>query len=114
MSPPLVVAYALSGRMDIDLYNEPLGIDKNGQDVYLRHIWPTQAEVSAVLQESIQPEMFRQNYAQVFAGDNHWNAIDVPQGALFAWDPASTYVKNPPYFDAMPKEAPETVPDIRE
>ncbi|HZP84229.1 MAG TPA: aconitate hydratase AcnA, partial [Chthonomonadaceae bacterium] len=113
MSPPLVVAYALAGRMDIDLYNEPLGTDKDGGPVYLRDIWPSQHEIQEVLQQSIRSEMFRHNYEEVYRGDENWNAIDVPQGALFAWDPNSTYIKNPPYFDAMPREAPETVPDIR-
>jgi aconitate hydratase len=112
MSPPLVVAYALAGRMDIDLFNEPLGVGKDGEDVYLRHIWPTQAEVAHTVEQSIEAEMFRSNYAVVFAGDAHWNSIDSPSGALFTWDPESTYVKNPPYFDGMPKEAPERVGEI--
>jgi aconitate hydratase len=112
MSPPLVVAYALAGRMDLDLYNEPIGKDKNGDDVYLRHIWPTQHEVAEVVHQSIQAEMFRDNYGEVFQGDANWAKIQTPDGALFAWDPASTYVKNPPYFDDMAREAPETVNDI--
>ncbi len=112
MSPPLVVAYAIAGRMDLDLYNEPLGVDKNGEDVYLRHIWPSQHEVSQVVEECINSEMYQKNYAEVFAGDEHWNSIKVPEGALFAWDENSTYIKNPPYFDGMPKEAPKTVPEI--
>jgi aconitate hydratase len=112
MSPPLVVAYALAGRMDIDLYNSPIGKDKSGEDVYLRHIWPTQHEVAMMVEASIQAEMFRENYGAVFAGDANWQGIQTPEGALFAWDPNSTYVKNPPYFDGMTKEAPETVPDI--
>ena len=112
MSPPLVVAYALAGRMDIDMYNEPLGLDKEGNDVYLRHIWPTQHEVSQVVEECINSEMYQKNYAEVFAGDEHWNSIKVPDGALFAWDESSTYIKNPPYFNGMPKEAPEKVKEI--
>jgi aconitate hydratase len=112
MSPPLVVAYALAGRMDIDLYNEPIGKDKNGEDVYLRHIWPSQHEVAAVVEQAIQAEMFRDNYSHVFDGDANWQGIQTPEGALFAWDSNSTYVKNPPYFDNMTKEAPATVPDI--
>lgn len=112
MSPPLVVAYALAGRMDMDLFSEPLGVDQDGEPVYLRHIWPTQAEVSAAIEESLQADMFRQSYAEVFAGDEHWNAIDVPQGALFSWDEGSTYIKHPPYFEQMTPEAPETAPDI--
>jgi aconitate hydratase len=112
MSPPLVVAYALAGRMDLDLYNAPIGKDKNGEDVYLRHIWPTQHEVAEVVEKSIQAEMFRENYGEVFVGDANWQQIQTPEGALFAWDPNSTYVKNPPYFDGMTKDAPETVSDI--
>ncbi len=112
MSPPLVVAYALAGRMDLDLYNDPLGVDKNGDDVYLRHIWPTQHEVSQVVEESINSDMYQKNYAEVFAGDAHWNSIKVPEGALFAWDKSSTYIKNPPYFDGMSKESPKSAKEI--
>ena len=112
MSPPLVVAYALAGRMDIDLYNEPLAEDEYGNDIYLRHIWPTQAEVSAVIEQAINADMYRASYADVYKGDEHWNAIEVPEGALFAWNPDSTYIKNPPYFDGMTQEAPETISDI--
>jgi len=112
MSPPLVVAYALAGRMDIDFYSEPLGVGKNGEEVYLRHLWPSQHEVQQVIQEAIQSEMFRRNYEAVFTGDENWNAVAVPEGALFRWDPGSTYIKNPPYFEGMPREAPGTVSDI--
>lgn len=112
MSPPLVVAYALTGRMDVDLYNEPLGTGSDGEPVYLRHIWPTQAEVSEAIEQALKVDMFRQNYAEVFEGDEHWNAIDAPEGALFAWNPDSTYIKHPPYFENMSPEAPESVPDI--
>jgi aconitate hydratase len=112
MSPPLVVAYALAGRMDMDLYNESLGTDKNGAEVFLRDLWPTQHEVQQMIEQAVQTEMFQQNYAEVFRGDDHWNHIDVPQGALFAWDPESTYVKNPPYFEGMAREAPQTVAEI--
>ncbi len=112
MSPPLVVAYALAGRMDIDLYNEPIGTDKEGSPVYLRHIWPTQAEVAQTVQQAIQAEMYRDNYANVFDGDDEWQAVPAPEGALFAWNPDSTYIKNPPYFEGMSPEAPLTVPDI--
>ncbi|MCC6446034.1 MAG: aconitate hydratase AcnA [Armatimonadetes bacterium] len=112
MSPPLVVAYALAGRMDIDLYNEPIGASPDGENIYLRDIWPTQAEVQAAVEESVQADMFRENYSEVFAGDANWNAVAAPEGALFEWNPDSTYIRNPPYFDAMTRDAPERVPDI--
>ncbi len=112
MSPPLVVAYALAGRMDIDLDEEPLGTDKDGQPVYLRDIWPTHHEVQDAIFQSIQSEMFRKSYADVFKGDEQWNGLDVPTGDRFAWDPDSTYVRQPPYFEGMTREAPATVPDI--
>lgn len=113
MSPPLVVAYALVGNMDFDPYNDPIGEDREGNPVYLRHIWPTQQEVAEVIEQTVRAELFRENYADVFKGDENWNRIAVPQGHLFAWDPNSTYIKNPPYFDNMPREAPQTVEDIR-
>jgi len=113
MSPPLVVAYALAGRIDIDFHNEPLGVDQNGEEVYLCHLWPTQKEVNAVIEQTIRAEMFREKYSDVFKGDENWNAIEVPKGALFTWDPDSTYIKKPPYFDGMTKETPSTVPDIK-
>ena len=101
-SPPLVVAYALTGSMDVDLYNEPLAHDPSGRPVYLRELWPTQEEIQAAVRNSVRAEMFQEKYAHVFAGDERWNAMDVPTGDLFAWDPDSTYVKNPPFFDNMP------------
>jgi aconitate hydratase len=108
-SPPLVVAYALAGSMDIDLYNEPLGTDPNGRSVFLKDIWPTQMEVNRVMHEAVRPEQFTTQYASVFEGDERWRALPVPEGARFAWDPASTYVKEPPYFDDMsPEPAPVT------
>ncbi len=108
-SPPLVVAYALAGTMDIDLYNEPLGTDPNGRSVFLRDIWPTQMEVTQVMLESVRSEQFTRQYASVFEGDERWRALPVPGGARFDWDPASTYVKEPPYFDDMrPEPAPIT------
>src|SRR5579875_1502173 len=113
MSPPLVLAYALAGHMDFDPYNDPLGMDKEGNPVYLRHIWPTQQEAAETIEKAVRAEMFRENYADVFKGDENWNRIDSPRGALFSWDSNSTYIKNPPYFDNMPREAPETVEDIR-
>jgi aconitate hydratase A / 2-methylisocitrate dehydratase len=110
-SPPLVVAYALAGSMDIDLYHEPLGNDRDGQPVYLRDIWPSEAEVSELIGQSVQSDMFRKSYAEVFEGDEHWNSLEVPTGDRFAWDESSTYVRRPPYFDGMPA-TPEPVRDL--
>ncbi|MDE2127411.1 MAG: aconitate hydratase AcnA [Armatimonadetes bacterium] len=112
MSPPLVVAYALAGRMDIDLVVDPIGVDRSGANVYLRDLWPSQHEVRQVLDEALRSDMFVQNYAEVFRGDEHWNAIVAPKSSMFAWDKASTYVKCAPYFDDMLAEAPAEVPDI--
>jgi aconitate hydratase len=103
-SPPLVVAYALAGRMDIDIVNESLGNDKSGKPVYLRDIWPTPQEVETTMRASVTSEMFRKEYADVFTGDDHWRALPIPEGDLYAWDSKSTYIKNPPYFDGMPKK----------
>ncbi len=106
-SPPLVVAYALAGRMDIDLYHEPLGHDAAGAPVYLRDIWPTQQEVQEVMRRSVRSEMFHKEYGEVFQGDARWNGLPVPEGDLYQWDPQSTYVKHPPYFvDMTPQPAP--------
>jgi aconitate hydratase len=114
MSPPLVVAYALAGRVDIDLNTEPLGDDSQGNPVYLRDIWPTRHEVQQLVESSVQSDMFKQVYAEVFKGDAHWNSLDVPKGDLFVWDEQSTYVRKAPYFEDMPREAPETVEDIQQ
>jgi aconitate hydratase len=100
-SPPLVVAYALAGGVDVDLQNEPLG-SGGGKPVYLRDIWPTNAEIRAARDKSVRKEMFEKEYSEVFTGDAQWNAITVPAGALYAWDDTSTYIKNPPYFEQMP------------
>jgi len=105
-SPPLVVAYALAGTMDIDLAAEPLGTDKAGQPVFLRDVWPTQREVADAIQQSVRPEMFHKEYGEVFQGDVRWNSLEVPLGDRFAWDDGSTYVKNPPYFVDMPADPP--------
>jgi aconitate hydratase len=105
-SPPLVVAYALAGRMDLDLTTEPLGQDRDGNDVYLREIWPTAHEVQEKIQRSVRGEMFQRTYADVFTGDEPWRELPVPEGELFDWDPGSTYVRRPPYFDGMPTEPP--------
>jgi len=110
-SPPLVVAYALAGTMDIDLYNEPLGEDKNGDAVYLRDIWPTMEEVRDLVQKSVRKEMFEKEYAEVFTGDARWQALEIPEGDLYEWDENSTYVKNPPFFDNLSPE-PEALSDI--
>jgi aconitate hydratase len=107
-SPPLVVAYALAGRMDVDLLEEPLGQDGNGEDVYLRDIWPTQREIHELIESSVKSEMFTDSYGEtLFEGDEEWQAIEVPEGDRYAWDDGSTYVKRPPYFHDMPADAPE-------
>ncbi len=112
MSPPLVVAFALAGRVDIDLSNEPLGTGKDGQPVYLRDIWPSQNEIQQTIAQAIQSDMYRQSYANIFVGDELWEGIEVPTGDRFAWDPASTYVRRPPYFDNMPEQPPARVSEI--
>ena len=110
-SPPLVVAYALAGSMDVDLYNDPLGTDEDGNDVYMKDIWPTAAEVEEVIATAITSEMFTNDYADVFAGDEQWRSLPTPEGDTFEWDTESTYVRKPPYFDGMPDE-PVAVEDI--
>ena len=108
-SPPLVVAYALLGRMDVDIVNEPLGTGADGQPVYLRDIWPTDAEVQEVIRQAIDDDMYARRYADVFAGDQTWQNLPTPTGSTFAWDADSTYVRKPPYFDGMqPVPAPVT------
>jgi len=103
-SPPLVVAYALAGRMDIDLTTEPIGTGSDGGPVYLRDIWPSNAEIEATIARSVSDAMFRVRYGDVFTGDDAWRAMPVPTGERYAWDPASEYVRRPPYFDGMPAE----------
>jgi len=110
-SPPLVVAYALAGTMDIDLDREPLGTGADGKPVYLADIWPSPDEVASVVGDAVAAEMFTRDYADVFAGDDNWRGLDVPATDTFEWDEASTYVRRPPYFDGMPA-APEPVRDI--
>ena len=110
-SPPLVIAYALAGTMDFDFETEPLGTDKEGKEVYLRDIWPSQKEISDTIASSISQEMFIKNYADVFKGDERWRNLPTPDGNTFDWNPKSTYVRKPPYFDGMPAE-PEPVSDI--
>ena len=99
-APPLVVAYALAGSLDIDLASQPLGNDRDGKPVYLKDIWPSNREISDLIARSINPQMFASSYANVFAGDSRWNAVAAPAGELYRWD-ASTYIKNPPYFEGM-------------
>jgi aconitate hydratase len=110
-SPPLVVAYALAGRMDVDVVNEPLGTDRDGNDVYLRDIWPTADEIQETISRAVRGDMFSRTYADVFTGDDNWRALPVPEGDLFAWEDASTYVRRPPYFDGMAHE-PQRVEDV--
>jgi len=110
-SPPLCVAYALAGTMDVDLYAEPLGKDPHGTAVYLRDLWPGEEEIHATIESSLQSDMFRKSYGQVFAGDARWNSLAVPTGDRFAWAADSTYVRNPPYFEGMPAQ-PGPVTDI--
>ncbi|HEY3883870.1 MAG TPA: aconitase family protein, partial [Vicinamibacterales bacterium] len=111
-SPPLVVAYALAGRMQIDLTSEPLGIGRDGAPVYLREIWPTEREIQETMLSAVQQRMFREKYAHVFDGDQRWRSLPVPQGERFNWDEASTYIRNPPFFDGVTLE-PTAPADIR-
>ena len=110
-SPPLVIAYALAGTMDFDFESEPLGSDKEGTDVFLRDIWPSQKDINDTIASAINQEMFVKNYADVFKGDDRWRNLPTPSGNTFEWDANSTYVRKPPYFDGMPAE-PEPVTDI--
>ncbi|TWI03807.1 aconitate hydratase [Luteimonas cucumeris] len=100
-SPPLVVAYALAGTVNIDLTTQPIGQDQNGKDVFLRDIWPSNKEIGDTIAATVGPELFAQNYADVFKGDSRWNDIASPDGESYQWDASSTYIKNPPYFDGM-------------
>jgi len=111
-SPPLVVAYALAGSLDVDITTEPLGTGKDGKPVYLKDIWPSAKDVAAVMGASVDSEMFKKGYANVFKGDANWGAIKTPEGKIYAWDGKSTYVKNPPYFDGM-SMTPAAVADIK-
>ncbi len=105
-SPPLVVAYALAGTVNLDLTTDPIGFDANGDPVYLREIWPTQEEINAVVSRAISPDLFKKNYSHVFDGDEHWRSLSNSTGALFAWDPNSTYIQEPPFFKEMALEPP--------
>jgi aconitate hydratase len=110
-SPPLVVAYALAGRMDFDMVNQPLGNDKSGKPVYLREIWPSPQEVESTMRSAVTSEMFRREYADVFTGDDHWRKLPIPEGDLYSWDSSSTYIKHPPFFEGMPSE-PTAISDL--
>jgi aconitate hydratase A / 2-methylisocitrate dehydratase len=110
-SPPLVVAYSLAGRMDLDLTTEPIGQGSDGEDVYLSEIWPSPEEIDATVKSAVEGDMFRRTYADVFTGDEHWAALEIPEGDLYDWREESTYVRRPPYFDGMSTE-PGTVEDI--
>src|SRR2546423_921767 len=111
-SPPLVVAYALAGRMDLDLTSEPLGNDSAGKPVYLKDIWPTPQEIEATVRSSVSTAQYSKQYGQVFEGDAHWKSMPIPKGDIYKWDPKSTYIKLPPFFENMPK-TPPPLADIR-
>jgi aconitate hydratase len=113
MSPPLVVAYAIAGRMDWDPYNEPIGTDQDGRSVFLKDIWPTQVEIQGTVQAAIDSEMYQRSYSRISEGDARWQALPAPIGDRFEWNDGSTYVRPPPYFEDMHRSAPETVEDIR-
>ena len=110
-SPPLVVVYALAGTMDIDLTSEPIGQDKDGNDVFMKDIWPTQSEIAESVQETVTREAFQSKYADVFKGDEKWQSVEVPQQETYDWPPTSTYIQNPPYFQGMGAE-PGTISNI--
>jgi aconitate hydratase len=110
-SPPLVVAYALAGRMDLDLETEPIGQGSDGEDVFLRDLWPTNEEIDLAVSAAVDGGMFRKQYADVFTGDERWQALPVPEGDLYDWSDESTYIRRPPFFEGMPRE-PEPLPDV--
>jgi aconitate hydratase A / 2-methylisocitrate dehydratase len=110
-SPPLVVAYAIAGTMDIDLVEDPLGVDSDGEEVYLKDIWPSAKEIAQTIEEAVQSDMFRKSYGEVFDGDERWSGLEVPTGERFDWDDRSTYVRQPPYFEGLPP-APTPIEDF--
>jgi aconitate hydratase len=110
-SPPLVIAYALAGSVDVDLTSEPLGTDRDGKPVYLRDVWPTNEEVRAAIDRCVTPELFRKTYSEVFTGDPIWQALPVPEGNLYAWDPTSTYIQEPPFFVGLSPQ-PKPLQDV--
>ncbi|MDF2702456.1 MAG: aconitase, partial [Rubrobacteraceae bacterium] len=111
-SPPLVVAYALAGTVDVDLANDPLGYGEDGEPVYLKDIWPSQAEVAEEIEGALDPEIYTRQYADVYTGNEQWNEVDVPSGALYEWDPDSTYIQEPLFFKGLSPEA-EDLEDIQ-
>jgi aconitate hydratase len=111
-SPPLVVAYALAGTVDIDFTSDPLGRDENGNPVYLRDIWPSQREVASELESALDPNLYKKQYANVYTGNERWNAVEIPSGNLYEWDPSSTYIQQPSFFKDLSPE-PEELEDIR-
>ncbi|MBD3679209.1 MAG: aconitate hydratase, partial [Rhodobacteraceae bacterium] len=111
-SPPLVVVYAIAGDMNIDLTTDPIGTDKDGNNVYMKDIWPTQKEIADLVEQTVTREAFQSKYADVFKGDDKWQAVETSEGKTYDWPPQSTYVQNPPYFKGMGKEA-GTISDIR-
>ena len=112
-SPPLCVAYALAGRMDLDIVNDPLGEDQDGEPVYLRDLWPSQKEVNEEIESAIESDMFRKSYGEVFEGDENWESLEIPEGDRYDWGEDSTYVKRPPYFEGMPADAPDGFEEIK-
>ncbi len=110
-SPPLVVAYALAGRMDINLVDEPLGQDQQGRDVYLKDVWPSHREIQAAIQESVDTRMFAEKYGEVYEGEERWRSLPIPRGDRYGWDDTSTYVKKPPFFEALPIK-PQPISDL--
>lgn len=111
-SPPLVVAFGIAGTVDFDPYNEPLGVGSEGKEVFLKDIWPTQDEIRALMEKTLNPEIFRGRYSEVFEGDDMWRSLDVPEGSLYRWDPASTYIQEPPFFEDFELEPP-AIRDIK-
>ncbi len=107
------MAYALAGRMDLDIVEDPLGEDSDGEPVYLRDLWPTQEEVNAEIESAIESDMFRKSYGEVFEGDENWESLEIPEGDRYEWGEESTYVKRPPYFEGMPADAPEGFDEIK-
>src|SRR5258708_17568028 len=109
-SPPLVVAYALAGKMDLDLTGERLSKDRNGEPVYLKAIWHAEEEIREAIRTAVKPEQFTQRYSHVLEGDQRWKTLATSSGEIFKWDPSSTYVRKPPFFDEIPKDPVPTKP----
>src|SRR5205085_4335669 len=113
-SPPLCVAYALAGRMDVDLLNDPLGQDDNGEDVYLRDIWPSQKDVNEAIEAAVESDMFRKSYGdELFEGDDNWKGLEIPEGDRYEWDPESTYVRRPPYSEGTDREPADDLQEVK-